>query len=162
MDKKSFLSLFHPLYLFGTGFGSGLFPFAPGTIGSLFSIPFWLFMHWLMPIWLHLFFIFFFFFVGIIICQKISDAIKIYDHSSIVWDEFVGMWLTLMSIDIVNLKWLLIAFVIFRFFDILKPWPIIFFHKKILGGFGIMLDDLIASFFSIISLLIIQYSILFF
>ncbi|WMY96104.1 MAG: phosphatidylglycerophosphatase A [Arsenophonus sp.] len=162
MNKKSFLTLFDLLYLFGTGFGSGLSPVAPGTIASLVSIPFWLLMHWLIPIWWHFFAIIFFFFIGVIICQKISDVIKIYDHSSIVLDEFVGMWLTLMSINIINLEWLLIAFIIFRFFDILKPWPIIWFHKKILGGFGIMFDDVIAAFFSVITLLMIQYFVLFF
>ncbi|WMY95904.1 MAG: phosphatidylglycerophosphatase A [Arsenophonus sp.] len=162
MDKKSFLTIFHPLYLFGTGFGSGLSPVAPGTIGSLVAIPFWLLMYWLIPFWWHFFVIVLFFFIGVMICQKISNAIKIYDHSSIVWDEFVGMWLTLMSINVINLEWLLIAFMIFRFFDILKPWPIIWFHKKILGGFGIMLDDVIAAFFSVITLLMIQYFLLFF
>ncbi|WP_348666401.1 phosphatidylglycerophosphatase A [Arsenophonus symbiont of Ornithomya chloropus] len=162
MNKKYFLTIFHPLYFFGTGFGSGFSPLAPGTIGSLISIPFWLLMHWLLSFWWCCFFIVFCFLIGILICQKISDDMKVYDHSSIVWDEFVGMWLTLMSIYNINLVWVLIAFMIFRFFDILKPWPIIWFHKKILGGFGIMFDDVIAAFFSVIILLILQYFVLFF
>ncbi|WMY94955.1 MAG: phosphatidylglycerophosphatase A [Arsenophonus sp.] len=162
MDKNFFSTIFHPLYLFGMGFGSGLSPIAPGTTGSLVAIPFWLLMYWLLPIWWCFFIIVFCFFIGITICQKISDDIKVYDHSSIVLDEFIGMWLTLMSINTINIYWVLMAFIIFRFFDILKPWPIIWFHKKILGGFGIMLDDVIAAFFSVITLLSIQYFILFF
>ncbi len=75
---------------------------------------------------------------------------KIHDHGSIVWDEFIGMWMTLMGMPLVNWQWILISFVLFRFFDMLKPWPISWIDRQIDGGLGIMLDDIIAATFAIV------------
>ncbi|MGP1930418.1 MAG: phosphatidylglycerophosphatase A, partial [Arsenophonus sp. ET-DL12-MAG3] len=79
---------------------------------------------------------------------------------SIVWDEFISMWIILMLIPIINWRWILISFILFRFFDILKPWPISFFHRKISGGFGIMLDDIIVVIFVIFIITIFKNLIL--
>ncbi|WP_334469403.1 phosphatidylglycerophosphatase A [Arsenophonus sp. PmNCSU2021_1] len=149
-DAKSRLKLSNPWHLLATGFGSGLSPIIPGTMGSLAAIPFWLLMYWLLPVWLCWFIILFGFFVGIVICQRTSDDMQVHDHGSIVWDEFIGMWMTLMVIPLVSWQWVLIAFVLFRFFDMLKPWPIGWFDRQVGGGLGIMLDDIIAAIFAMV------------
>ena len=148
-DAKSRLNLSNPWHLLATGFGSGLSPIIPGTMGSLAAIPFWLLMYWLLPVWLCWLIILLGFAVGIVICQRTSDDMQVHDHGSIVWDEFIGMWMTLMAIPLVNWQWVLIAFALFRFFDMLKPWPIGWFDRQVGGGFGIMLDDIIAAIFAI-------------
>lgn len=84
-------------------------------MGSLAAIPFWLLMYWLLPVWLCWLIILLGFAVGIVICQRTSDDMQVHDHGSIVWDEFIGMWMTLMAIPLVNWQWVLIAFVLFRF-----------------------------------------------
>ncbi|RXK34401.1 phosphatidylglycerophosphatase A [Arsenophonus endosymbiont of Bemisia tabaci Asia II 3] len=149
-DAKSRLKLSNPWHLLATGFGSGLSPIIPGTMGSLAAIPFWLLMYWLLPVWLCWFIILFGFVVGIVICQRTSDDTQVHDHGSIVWDEFIGMWMTLMVIPLVSWQWVLIAFVLFRFFDILKPWPIGWFDRQVGSGLGIMLDDIIAAIFAMV------------
>lgn len=149
-DAKSRLKLSNPWHLLATGFGSGLSPIIPGTMGSLAAIPFWLLMYWLLPVWLCWLIILLGFVVGIVICQRTSDDMQVHDHGSIVWDEFIGMWMTLMAIPLVNWQWVLIAFVLFRIFDMLKPWPIGWFDRQVGGGLGIMLDDIIAAIFAIV------------
>lgn len=149
-DAKLRLNLSNPWHLLATGFGSGLSPIIPGTMGSLAAIPFWLLMYWLLPVWLCWLIILLGFAVGIVICQRTSDDMQVHDHGSIVWDEFIGMWMTLMAIPLVNWQWILIAFVLFRFFDMLKPWPIGWFDRQVGGGFGIMLDDIIAAIFAFV------------
>ncbi|MDR5612270.1 MAG: phosphatidylglycerophosphatase A [Arsenophonus sp.] len=149
-DAKSRLKLSNPWHLLATGFGSGLSPIIPGTMGSLSAIPFWLLMYWLLPVWLCWFIVLFGFVVGIVICQRTSDDMQVHDHGSIVWDEFIGMWMTLMVIPLVSWQWVLIAFVLFRFFDMLKPWPIGWFDRQVGGGLGIMLDDIIAAIFAMV------------
>ncbi|CAA2929699.1 phosphatidylglycerophosphatase A [Arsenophonus endosymbiont of Bemisia tabaci] len=150
IDAKSRLKLSNPWHLLATGFGSGLSPIIPGTMGSLAAIPFWLLMYWLLTVWLCWFIILFGFFVGIVICQRTSDDMQVHDHGSIVWDEFIGMWMTLMVIPLVSWEWVLIAFLLFRFFDMLKPWPIGWFDRQVGGGLGIMLDDIIAAIFAMV------------
>lgn len=149
-DAKSRLKLSNPWHLLATGLGSGLSPIIPGTMGSLAAIPFWLLMYWLLPVWLCWFIILFGFVVGIVICQRTSDDMQVHDHGSIVWDEFIGMWMTLMVIPLVSWQWVLIAFVLFRFFDMLKPCPIGWFDRQVGGGLGIMLDDIIAAIFAMV------------
>ena len=78
-----------------------------------------------------------------------------HDHGGIVWDEMVGYWLTAAFIPL-QWPWLLAAFVLFRIFDILKPWPIRQLDKKVGGGFGIMIDDVVAALFAILLLALAQ------
>ncbi|CRK85572.1 Phosphatidylglycerophosphatase A [Candidatus Providencia siddallii] len=144
-------------YLIATGFGSGLLSKVfPGTLGSIVAIMLWLFIVNIsrLVLWI---FIIIGFCIGCMICQQKYNKIKVYDHGSIVWDEFIGMWVTLMAIPCVNIKWLFIAFFIFRLFDILKPWPIYIFDKNINGGFNVMIDDIIAAIFSYIIICVISF-----
>ncbi|MCB1583141.1 MAG: phosphatidylglycerophosphatase A [Marinicella sp.] len=135
-----------PVGFLAFGFGSGLAPKAPGTVGTLAAIPVYLMMAPLAwPMYLFLTVISFLF--GIYLCERASEMLGVHDHGGIVWDEFVGLWLTLFMIPL-QWHWLLLGFLLFRFFDIIKPFPIKWLDKKVKGGFGIMIDDVIAGIFA--------------
>lgn len=97
------------------------------------------------------------FFIGCLICQRTSDDMKVHDHGSIVWDEFIGMWITLMAIPTVSWEWILTGFFIFRIFDMWKPWPIRWFDRRVSGGFGIMIDDVIAAIFAYVTVWLLAF-----
>jgi len=99
-----------------------------------------------------------FFICGVVFCQKTSDVLKEHDASVIVWDEIVGMLITMIALP-KGVIWIVSAFVLFRFFDIVKPFPISYFDKHMTGGLGIMFDDVIAGIFA---LALIQFSAYFF
>jgi len=82
--------------------------------------------------------------VGIAICGRAADQMGVHDHGGIVWDEFVGFWIAMAALPI-TWQSVVLGFVLFRVFDILKPWPISWLDKKVSGGFGIMIDDVIAG-----------------
>lgn len=136
------------------GFGSGLSPFAPGTMGTLVAIPFIFLLRGLGPVgfWLALVALFL---VGVWLCNVVSRKLGVHDHGGIVWDEMVGYWLTAAFIPL-QWPWLLAAFVLFRIFDILKPWPIRQLDEKVSGGFGIMIDDVVAALFAVLLLALAQ------
>jgi len=90
--------------------------------------------------------------VGIYICHRAAKDMGVHDHGSVVWDEFVGMWITLMAIPNNSWQWGLAGFLVFRIFDIWKPQPIRWFDQHVHGGLGIMLDDIIAAIFAVIIL----------
>jgi len=129
------------------GFGSGLSPVAPGTMGTLVAIPFAIMLKSLdtMVFWAVLTLLFV---AGIRLCAYASRKLGTHDHGGIVWDEMVGYWLSVAFVPL-QWHWLLAAFVLFRFFDIIKPWPIRQIDRKIGGGFGIMLDDALAAVFTL-------------
>ncbi len=131
-------------HLLAVGFGSGFSSVMPGTIGSLAAIPFWLLLIQL-PWQLYLLLVIFAICIGVHICHQTAKYMRLHDHGSIVWDEFVGMWITLMSLPVNNWQWLIVGFVIFRILDIGKPWPICWFDSNFQGGIGIMIDDIIAG-----------------
>ena len=135
-----------PWVCLALGLGSGLAKKAPGTFGSLAALPF-CFLLALLPAWLYLIVLVATFLVGIVICDKGCKALGVHDHPAIVWDEFVGVWLTFFLIP---LSWLsiVVGFALFRFFDILKPWPVGWADKKVPGGLGIMLDDIFAGIYA--------------
>ena len=81
----------------------------------------------------------------------------VHDHGSIVWDEFVGVFIVLAVIPSLSWQWILAAFALFRFFDILKPFPIRYFDEKLESGFGIMVDDVLAAIYAVIVVFAIQY-----
>ncbi|OCL16241.1 phosphatidylglycerophosphatase A family protein [Gilliamella sp. wkB171] len=157
-DFKKYLKLTNPIHFLAVGLGSGLSPIMPGTTGSLMAIPCWLLFNGLQPIlyWVLMVVAFIF---GCFLCQKTSDDTHTHDSGHIVWDEFVGMWITLFFIPQVSILWVMIAFVAFRIFDMAKPWPIRWFDKRVPGGFGIMVDDVIAAIFSSITVYLLTYLI---
>lgn len=140
-----------PWQFIASGFGSGLSPIAPGTMGTLAAMPLWFLFALFLPTWGYIAVIIVAAFSGIIICQKASDELGVHDHGGIVWDEFVGLWITMICVPI---SWpnAILGFLIFRFFDVLKPWPIKVIDEKVTGGFGIMLDDILAGIFSLITI----------
>lgn len=160
-NPKSRLSMTNPWHLLATGFGSGLSPVVPGTMGTLASVPFYLLLAQL-PLTLYIVVVIAASLIGIKICQVTSDDMQVHDHGSIVWDEFAGFWITMLIVPVLQLpvfewKWLLAGFVLFRFFDMVKPWPIGWLDKRVHGGLGIMLDDLVAGVMSALALALVGY-----
>jgi len=146
-----------PIHFLAFGFGSGLAPFAPGTFGTLAAIPLYLLMQPLsLP--LYLFIVAVVSFVGIWICDKSSTALGVHDHSGIVWDEFAGYFVTMIAAP-KGWLWIVIGFALFRLFDIWKPWPISVLDKKVAGGLGIMVDDLLAGVFALLCLQLLTFII---
>jgi len=139
-----------PACFLGLGFGSGLAPVAPGTFGTLAAIPVYLLMQNL-SLMVYLTLTFIAFVVGIWICQQSADWLGKEDPSAVVWDEIVGYLITMIAAP-TGWGWIVLGFVLFRFFDILKPWPISLADREIHGGLGIMLDDVIAGVFAAIIL----------
>jgi len=150
-DPKDLINLKNPWHLLATGFGSGLSPIVPGTMGTVASIPFYLLMIQL-PFAAYLLITIIAAIIGITICQKTSDDMGVHDHGSIVWDEFVGFWITMAIAPVLSWQWVLAGFILFRFFDMVKPWPISWLDKHVHGGFGIMIDDILAGFMAMIAL----------
>lgn len=158
-DPKAKLSLKNPWHLLATGFGSGLSPIVPGTMGTVASIPFYLLLVQL-PASVYYVAVVLSCLVGIKICQVTSDDMGVHDHGSIVWDEFAGFWITMLVVPYLNLNiwdwhWIVSGFVLFRFFDMVKPWPISWLDKKVGGGFGIMVDDVFAGIMALIALVVL-------
>lgn len=144
------------IYVLGVGLGSGLSPKAPGTAGSalvLLLVPLWVWLGFWPSLWIMLGMTL----IGIPICGKTAQLMGVHDDGRIVWDEFAGQSITLLPLlygghlqgwTAHSLIGLLLAFALFRFFDVLKPWPIGYFDKHVHGGFGIMLDDVWAGIFA--------------
>lgn len=144
-----------PARVLALSFGAGLAPKAPGTFGTLVAFPIHL---WLAPlftpsVWLVLLAIAFG--IGAWVCGRAGRALGVVDHGALVWDETVAMLLVLFFTP-AGIGWSLIAFGLFRAFDILKPPPIAYFDHKIKNGFGVMFDDLLAAGYSILVIAIIE------
>lgn len=131
-----------PAALLGTGFGSGLAPWAPGTAGTLVAVPIWWALSWL-PVPVYLGVVACSFLAGVYICRESSRLLGHGDHPAIVWDEIVG-FLVVMTGAPRDVLVLVFGFLVFRFLDIAKPWPVSA-ADRVAGGFGIMLDDLVAG-----------------
>ncbi|MEI5999250.1 phosphatidylglycerophosphatase A [Paraburkholderia bengalensis] len=151
--------LSHPLHILSLGFGSGLSPVAPGTIGTLFAwASFAAFSARLTVIeWGIL--IVAGFVAGIGICSFTANRLGIEDPSCVVWDEIVAFWLVLLIVTPADFTGQLWAFVVFRFFDMVKPPPIRYFDRRLKGGFGIMFDDLVAAFFTLLVIALWRMSV---
>ncbi len=144
------LLMAHPAHFLSLGFGSGLAKKAPGTFGTLAGMPiFWLLSRYTFST--QLIVIFCFFLIGIYCCGKTGKALGVADHGAIVWDEIVTIMLVL-AFTPMHWFWWLIAFALFRLFDIWKPFPIRQFDAKLKGGFGVMFDDLLAGIYAILAL----------
>ena len=143
--------LAHPAHLLALGFGTGLSPIAPGTFGTLVAIPlYFLLAEWMDPAWI-LALCVILFLVGIWACDRTGHALGVADHGAINWDEIVAFLAVLVFVP-PGWAWQLGAFVVFRAFDIAKPPPIRYFERTIKGGYGVMFDDLIAAFYTLLVL----------
>lgn len=151
------ISLLNPIHLLAVGFGSGLIYPAPGTWGSLAGTILGVILLSLLGVKTFLIFTAFCFLLGCYLCQKITADMGVHDHGSIVWDEFIGVFIVLAAIPSLSWQWIVSAFVLFRFFDILKPFPIRYFDEKLESGFGIMVDDVLAAIYAVIVVFAIQY-----
>lgn len=140
--------LWNPLHLLSFGFGSGLMPVAPGTFGTLAAVlPYLLLARLPLPVYCLI--VLAGFALGIYLCRYTSAALGVHDHPSIVWDEFIGFWITMIGVPL-SWQWILIGFVLFRVFDIVKPWPVGLADSRLRGGVGIMLDDVLAGLYALI------------
>jgi phosphatidylglycerophosphatase A len=150
MDKlvRKKVSLLNPVHFLALGFGSGLAPKMPGTIGTIAALPLVVLLSHYVSFSVYLTVTILVSVVGIWICGKTAEDMGVHDESSIVWDEVAGMLITMLAVP---LSWqtLLVGFLLFRFFDILKPWPISYLDKHVHGGFGIMIDDVLAGLFAL-------------
>jgi len=144
---KSRLKMSNLWHLLATGFGSGLSPWMPGTMGSIAAIPFWYLLN-MLPQDIYVLILLFGICIGVYLCHRTAKDMGVHDHGSIVWDEFIGMWITLMAIPVNSWQWVLAGFLVFRLFDIWKPWPIRWFDRNVHGGMGIMVDDIVAGIVS--------------
>ena len=139
-----------PVAFLAFGLGSGLSPVAPGTMGTLAAIPFAVVLK-MLPAWGFWAIIGLAFLAGIYLCDITSRRLGQHDPGGIVWDEMVAYWLTVAFVPL-HWAWLLAAFLLFRVFDILKPWPIRGVERRFGGGLGIMLDDIFAAIYAMLIL----------
>jgi phosphatidylglycerophosphatase A len=147
-----------PVHLLAFGFGAGLSPRAPGTVGSAIA---------LLPVWLaadapfgwRIALVASVALAGIWICGESARRLGRHDHPGIVFDEIAGMLATALAMPAKSFFWLALVFVFFRIFDILKPWPIRDVDHRLGGGLGIILDDLMAAIYAAACLLILQVSL---
>lgn len=133
----------NPLHFIAFGFGSGAIPGAPGTYGTIVAIPLYLLMIQL-PFWAYASICVVGFIFGVWIADLVVKATGIEDHSGIVWDEIVGYWCTMLFAPTTWIA-IILGFFWFRLFDILKPWPIRSVERHYKGGFGVMIDDVLAA-----------------
>ncbi|MBN4080646.1 phosphatidylglycerophosphatase A [Beggiatoa alba] len=157
--------LLNPVHAISMGFGSGLSPFASGTVGTLAAIPIYLivahYLSWsLTQPQTFLLMILVFFILGCGCAHYTGKVLGVADHGAIVWDEVVGYLVTMFAIPYASLSifelgvWILIGFFVFRFFDIFKPWPANWVDKNMKNGFGVMFDDVVAGVYSALVLYI--------
>ncbi|HEX7816366.1 phosphatidylglycerophosphatase A [Dyella sp.] len=140
------------------GLGSGLAPVAQGTFGSLAALIPWWWLHRLgVPAYVAMLCIGFV--IGVWACEIAGRRLRVDDHRSLVWDEFIGQWIALLPLQWLPFSWPMLAagFVLFRLFDVSKPWPIGWVDRRVKGGFGVMIDDVIAGVFAAIVLALLGY-----
>jgi len=145
----------HPAHLLSFGFGSGLARKAPGTFGTLVAFPFYWYLAPRLSDMLFILVLIWAFAVGVRVCDITGKALGVADYGGIVWDEVVAFLLVLFFTPN-EPAWQLLAFALFRFFDIVKPQPIRYFDKNWHGGLGVMFDDLLAAGYALLCLAIIK------
>jgi len=145
----------HPAHLLAFGFGSGLAHKAPGTFGTLAAFPLYWFLAPQLSDQMFMLMLVLAFAIGVWVCDITGKALGVADYGGIVWDEIVAMMLVLFFTP-PGWYWSLLAFVLFRFFDILKPPPISYFDSNWHGGLGVMFDDLLAAGYSLLCLALVK------
>ena len=157
MDKHTPASVWqNPKHFLAFGFGAGAFPVMPGTMGTLVGILFFISLEQA-NLWSYLAITAFLFLIGIWLCGSTARDVKVHDHSGIVFDEIVGYLIAMIGMP-VSWPWIFAGFIAFRIFDIFKPWPIKWLDQYVKGGFGIMLDDLVAGLYALIVLQFIAWT----
>ena len=150
----------HPAHFIACGCGSGLSPFAPGTAGTLFAWLTFPLLSLLPNVMTAYAVLAILFALGVVACGITGRDLGVVDHGSIVWDEIVPFWMVLMfapsGFSVTALGWQLLAFLLFRFFDIIKPFPANWFDRVVKNGFGVMMDDVIAAGYSVFVLVLAQ------
>ncbi len=145
----------HPAHFLSFGFGAGLFPRAPGTAGTLVAFPLYWYMGPRLSDALFILILIWAFAIGVWVCDKTGRELGVADYGGIVWDEIVAFLLVLFFTP-VGFIWQLLAFSLFRLFDIWKPEPIRHFDKTLQGGLGVMFDDILAAGYALLSLAVIK------
>lgn len=147
--------LSHPAHFISFGFGSGLFPRSPGTAGTLVAFPIYWFLAPFMNSQSYLISLVWAFSLGVLICDKTGRELGVADYGGIVWDEIVAFLLVLFFTP-PGFLWSLLAFSLFRFFDIIKPPPIRYFDMHWHGGLGVMFDDMLAAGYTLLCLALVK------
>ncbi len=143
-------------YFLAFGLGSGLSPKAPGTCGTLAAIPLYLCVAQL-PVWAYFMVMIMLFLLGTYVSEYVSKALGVDDYKGIVIDEVLGYFITMFLVPL-SFGSICMGFLLFRFFDILKPFPIRYLDEKIKGGLGVMLDDVLAGLMAFILMLSLHFS----
>lgn len=157
MRPDARLLVSHPAHFISLGLGSGLPPKAPGTFGSFAAWAVYALLSALLPPcpgWMAPLALVLAFALGVLCIPVTGRALGEVDHGAIVWDEFVAVWLVLLCLP-AGWGWQLAGVLVFRFFDILKPWPIRVADARLKNGFGVMFDDLLAAGYTLLCLLLI-------
>lgn len=139
-----------PAFWIASGFGSGLAPIAPGTFGTIAALLPWLLLRELTP-WHYLAVVFVVFWLGVWATKQVIAGLREEDPGLVVIDEWVGLWLALFLAP-AGWGWMLAGFVLFRLFDIWKPWPVSWADRRLKGGFGAMFDDALAGLYALLAL----------
>jgi len=143
----------NPIHFVACGFGVGTIPIIPGTFGTLVGVVLYLMLVRL-PLVAYLIITIILLIAGIYLCERTNRDLGTEDHPAAVWDEIASFPIVMIAIPF-TWYYLLMGFVLFRIFDIWKPWPIRWFDRNVHGGFGVMLDDVIAALFAWVILFII-------
>lgn len=148
----------HPAHVIAMGFGSGLAPKAPGTFGTLLG--WWMFSAWPNDWTLQasLACLVFAFVLGVWVCDVTGRHLGVADHGGVVWDEIVAIWVVLLFTP-AGLAWQALAVLLFRIFDITKPTPIRELERRCKGGFGVMIDDLLAAVYALVVLMVVKFGL---
>ncbi|HEY0232536.1 MAG TPA: phosphatidylglycerophosphatase A [Dokdonella sp.] len=141
-----------------SGFGAGLSPYAPGTVGSAVALIPWIALREL-PLPFYVCALVLAFALGVWASNRVVATLRIDDPGVIVWDEFVGQWIACLPLLLVarDARWIALAFVLFRLFDIGKPWPVAWADRRLKGGFGVMFDDVLAGLYAAAALALTLY-----
>jgi len=147
----------NPLYFIAFGFGSGRAPYAPGTFGTLAAIPCYLLLSYL-PLTGYLIFCVVFIIFSSWLCERISKETGTHDHPGMNIDEFAGFFVTMIAAPH-GWQWIVLGFILFRIFDIWKPWPINYVDKHMDNGFGMIFDDVLAGVYAFAIIQLCYYSL---
>ena len=145
----------HPAHIIALGFGAGYVPRLPGTAGTCIGVLVYLGLQHV-HLYSYLAVVIVCIGLGIRVCDLTARHLGVHDHSAIVWDEITGYLITMFMAP-AGWVWVLLGFILFRLFDIWKPWPVSWADRKVRGGVGIMLDDVIAGLYSLAILQLIAY-----